>query len=279
MKNVLSIFKRIFGGGNHTERRGNPIISLSKMSRQQRRVFLKGYSGDWRLDTDESKGVPAPSIEKAWPRDAVLVNLVPPDRIEAGSVPFNIVVGRRRSRREYPGTPFSNEELSFLLWCTQGISETVRDDSGGIAANLKTVPSGGARHPFETYVFIRNVEKIGPGLYRYLPAEHKLMLLHEDDDLAAKLVTACYGQEFVGEAAAVFIWSAFPRRTEWKYGCIAHKLVAIEAGHVCQNLYLAAESIGAGVCAISGYDQGTVDRLLELDGDEEFVVYIASVGK
>jgi SagB-type dehydrogenase family enzyme len=254
-------------------------MSLSEMSIEQARVFLKGYRGDWSINTDKSRGLAAPPMEKTRPLNAILVELVPFNRIEHGSFPLKTAIARRRSRREYSGARLTKEELSFLLWSTQGISETVRDDKGGVAYHLRTVPSSGARHPFETYIFIRNVENIRPGLYSYLPQEHKLMLLREDGALPEKLVTACYGQEFAGEAAAVFLWSAVPVRMEWKYGCIAHKLIAIEAGHVCQNLYLAAESIGAGACAISGYDQGTADELLGLDGDGEFVIYMASVGK
>ncbi|OPY14404.1 MAG: Nitroreductase family protein [Syntrophus sp. PtaB.Bin075] len=66
---------------------------------------------------------------------------------------------------------------------------------------------------------------------------------------------------------------------EWRYGLAAHKVIAIEAGHVCQNLYLACESIGAGTCAIAAYDQEGIDRILGLDGQDEFTIYLASVGK
>jgi len=66
---------------------------------------------------------------------------------------------------------------------------------------------------------------------------------------------------------------------EWRYGLAAHKLIALDAGHVCQNLYLACEALGAGACAIAAYDQEAVDRLLGVDGREEFVVYLAPAGK
>jgi SagB-type dehydrogenase family enzyme len=83
----------------------------------------------------------------------------------------------------------------------------------------------------------------------------------------------------VGDAAVVFIWSAIPGRTEWKYAYLAHRMIAMEAGHVCQNLYLAAQSCGLGVCALLSYHQPQVDELLELDGIEEFTLYLACVGK
>jgi len=70
-----------------------------------------------------------------------------------------------------------------------------------------------------------------------------------------------------------------PHRMEWRYGLAAHKVIAIDAGHVCQNLYLACEAIGAATCAIAAYDQGEIDKLLRIDGQDEFTIYLASVGK
>jgi nitroreductase len=60
---------------------------------------------------------------------------------------------------------------------------------------------------------------------------------------------------------------------EWRYGPAAHRVLPLDAGHVCQNLYLAAEAIGAGVCAVGAYDQQA------LDGDEGFALYLAPAGK
>ena len=68
-------------------------------------------------------------------------------------------------------------------------------------------------------------------------------------------------------------------RTEWRYAEASYKVIALDAGHVCQNLYLACEAIGAGTCAIAAYNQALADELLGIDGDEEFTVYLAPVGK
>jgi len=77
----------------------------------------------------------------------------------------------------------------------------------------------------------------------------------------------------------VFIWTAVPYRTEWRYGPVSPKLVALDAGHACQNLYLAVEAIGAGTCAIGAYDQELSDAMCGVDGRDEFVVYMAPVGR
>lgn len=97
--------------------------------------------------------------------------------------------------------------------------------------------------------------------------------------LSEKITIASFGQSCPGKSAVTFIWAAIPYRMEWRYGLSAHKVIALDAGHVCQNLYLASESIDAGVCAIAAYHQEEMDELLKLDGEEEFTIYIASVGK
>jgi SagB-type dehydrogenase family enzyme len=186
-------------------------------------------------------------------------------------------ISSRQSRRSYTEAYLTLEELSFLLWATQGVRRIVGSEDR--PAVYRTVPSGGARHPLETYVVISRVSGLQPGLYRYLSLEHQLCLLHTDDALAGKITEACNDQAFVGRAAVVFIWVAVPYRTEWRYSIISPKIIALDAGHVCQNLYLAAEAIGAGTCAVGAYHQDKLDALLGVDGEEEFAIYVAPVGK
>lgn len=126
---------------------------------------------------------------------------------------------------------------------------------------------------------ILNVEGLEKGLYRYLPLEHKLLFLSSVDDLDSKLITATFNQKFVSNSAVTFIWSCVPYRMEWRYDIASPKLIALDAGHVCENLYLAAESINSGVCAIAAYDQNKMDELLRLDEKNELTVYLATVGK
>lgn len=93
------------------------------------------------------------------------------------------------------------------------------------------------------------------------------------------LTAATRGQSFSGQSAVTFIWTVITGRTEWRYGEASYKVIALDAGHVCQNLYLACEAIGAGTCAIAAYNQTITDDLLQVDGDEEFCIYMAPVGK
>lgn len=261
------------------EAKADEVKSLEELSVEQLRVFLRGVVRDWRQDTDQKKGLPQPEVQKPYAKGAHLVDLVRPDDIRVGRMPLAQAINQRRSRRQYTSAFLTNEELSFLLWSTQGIAAVVRDDSGRIVHSLRTVPSGGARHPFETYLVVNRVKGLRPGIYRFLPLEHKLLPLRPVQDLSRAIRDACYGQPFVDQAAVVFVWTAVPYRSEWRYTYIAHRMIAIEAGHVCQNLYLACESIGAGACAMLAYDQKRMDALLEVDGTNEFTIYIAPVGK
>ncbi len=237
------------------------------------REFLKSGPWDrWReLETDQRKGVPKPPFEKPYPEDAKLIDLVPYEKIIVGDIPLKEVIKKRRSIRRYADKPFNMEELSFLLWATQGIT--------GSSPYFRASPSAGARHPFETYLFIKRISGLDEGFYRYLPLEHKLLFLYYEEGIPEKLVDACLGQTFVGDAFVVFIWTVIPYRTEWRYSILSHKVIAIDAGHVCENLYLASSAIGAGTCGVGAYDQEKMDRLLKVDGEEEFTIYIAPVGK
>ncbi len=255
------------------------------------RFFLKDSIRDL-VDfgrSDQSRGVPPPPIQKPVPEGIRRVGLVPYEEIrQAGlaQMPILEAIARRSSVRRYTDTPLSLAELSLLLWATQGVRHTM-----GETTVLRTVPSAGNRHALEAYVYVRRVESIPEGIYRYLPLGHELVLEREADNerdvgnereegaLAGRVSEACRGQRFAGDCAATFIWTTIPYRMEWRYGLAAHKVIAIDAGHVGQNLYLACQAIGAGTCAIAAYDQEAMDRLLGVDGEEEFTVYVAPVGK
>jgi SagB-type dehydrogenase family enzyme len=150
-----------------------------------------------------------------------------------------------------------------------------------VAGNVafRNVPSAGCRHALETYLAIFNVEDIEPGIYRYLPLTHELLFEFSENNLREKLIKGTFEQYFAGQSAVTFIWTSIPYRMEWRYGLDSHKVIAMDAGHVGQNMYLACEAIKAGTCMIGAYDQEYLDELLRLDGEEEFVIYLAPVGK
>lgn len=249
---------------------------MDKETIRQFRYLLKDsirLEFDFSL-TDQSRGVPPPPIQKPYPPDAILIDLPDFEHIVKEGFRLFDAIEHRRSIRSYRNKPLRLDELHYLLYCCQGVQRVISHSTA-----LRTVPSAGCRHSFETYLCIMNVEGLKMGMYRYLPLQKQLLLIYEDNQIDEKIVTATLGQSFTGRCAADFIWSVIPYRMEWRYGLAAHKVIAIDAGHVCQNLYLSAESIGCGVCAIGAYHQGMMDKIIGVDGEEEFVIYLASVGK
>lgn len=223
--------------------------------------------------TDQKRGVPHPPVQKEYPKGAKLLDLVGPESFTVGQVSIREVIKKRRSHREFSKDPLNLEELSFMLWAAQGIHEIWKRGS----ATRRTVPSAGSRHAFELYVIINRVAGIAPGVYRYLAVEHKLQLIAEGE-YGEQLGVDCRDQKFVGQSAVSFIWTVVPYRAEWRYDKLAYKMLAIDVGHSCENLYLASESINAGTCAVGAYYQDRIDSLLRVDGEDEFAIYVAAVG-
>ena len=247
---------------------------------EEQRAFLKT---DFKMlkgvKTGASQGIPQPSPQKEVEEGAMIVGLPAPSTCELSKPDTRKCIGDRKSVRRYTEEAITLEELSYLLWATQGVRGT--NENGKI---MRTVPSAGATNTFETYLFVKNVEGLQQGIYRYQVYEHKLVFLKAVSDMTAMIdeLTMAEKQPFVpyfaGKASVIFAWSTIPYRAEWKFDVQAHKKILIDVGHVCQNLYIAGESIDRGVCAIGIYNQELMDEVLELDGDEELIIYLASVG-
>lgn len=188
------------------------------------------------------------------------------------------IIFQRRSSRVYTQEAMDLLTLSFLLWSTQGVKEI----RGNNYATLRTVPSGGARHPFETYLYIQNVTGLPAGLYHYLPMEHALEPLDGPDpggeDIRQALTDALCGQAWALKANAIFFYSVVPYRAEWRYAFDAHRVMMMDAGHVTENLYLACSALHLGTCAIAAVDTPAGSALFGLDGQEEYIFYAAPVG-
>jgi SagB-type dehydrogenase family enzyme len=242
--------------------------------RSQRQLIRGDLWDEWgSLELDQKLGLPMPPLEKPYPKDATLIDLVSPADFSIGDIPISEAIKLRQSYRKYLPKPLTIEELSYLLWASQGVKAIIMDGY----ATRRTVPSGGSRHPFETYLAVLNVEHLVLGLYRYLAIEHKLLLLNEDSEIGQKISDGC--ADFAAGSAVTFIWTAIPYRSEWRYGPLAAKLIAQDSGHMCQNLYLACTAIQAGTCAVGAYSQRKMDALVGVDGEDEFTVYCAPVGK
>ncbi|ABR30754.1 nitroreductase [Thermosipho melanesiensis] len=225
---------------------------------------------NWRAitNTDREKGIEKPEVEKTC--EGVI--LLP--KFDLGHKSFFQTIKERKSIRRFSNEALSLKELSFLLWTSYGVRKYVETRK----VVFRTVPSAGATHPFDVYVMVFNVKGLDAGIYRYSGLKHGLCKV-KLGDFRKSIVDATLGQKFVRESAVVFVLVAVPYRTEWKYKQESYKTIAIDAGHVCQNIYLASTSIDCGTCAIAAYDQEKMDGLIGVDGNEEFVVYFAPIGK
>lgn len=249
----------------------------------ERREAMKGITADYATmeATDQQQKLPyIPPVKEPKGTAKIELSMDFEDAIGKSHI-FNLLA-ERESCRDYSEAAVSLKELSYLLWATQGIR---RFAGRARQVTFRNVPSAGSRHPFETYLFVRNVDGLVPGIYHYLPEGHELEIWDEKADYAEQLTEALNGQTFAGTAPVTFVWSVLPYRTEWRYGFQAHKYMMLDAGHMCENLYLACESIGCGTCAIGSYNQELLDELMGFEPgpsseiDYEFTIYAAPVGK
>ncbi len=256
--------------------------------------FLKKTKYQFMEPPDQSKGVPQPPLETKYDTSKELISLVEPSQISIPNKFLRECIETRQSIRTYSNESLSVMELSWLLWCTQGVRnqdlEKVRTNYSGEkeieeikkvlkTVTLRNVPSAGARHAFETYLYINRVEGLESGLYRYIATRHKLLEISKDPNLPLKMKKAAYDQSMVVKSAVTFIWVANTHRMAWRYGQRGFRYLFLDAGHVCQNLYLSAENISCGVCAIAAYHDDEFNELLGLDEQEQVVIYLATVGK
>ena len=224
--------------------------------------------------SDQQKGLTQPPLEVPKYDKGNIVDLPDPKKFKANQIPVDRAISIRTSVRAYSEQPLSLEELSYLLWCTQGVKSIHSRN-----ATLRTVPSAGARHTFETYILVNRVKGIEPGLYRFLALSHKLQEVDLDENMAEKITDSCLRQRFISSSAVTFIWVAVVYRMMWRYQERGYRYIHLDAGHICQNLYLAAESIGSGVCAIGAFDDDILNTILGIDGIEQFAAYVATCGK
>jgi len=229
----------------------------------------------YERESDQALGVPRPDAVKVKPGE--IVSLPAIGKITMPEITLHKAMEQRRSLREYSDKPLTQDELSFILWASSWARDFRSNERMEIT--LRNVPSAGARHPLETYLDIRRVEGIKPGLYYYHPIKHCLVLLDNSPEKADQIFEGCMRQGMVAGAAVNIILSAVPYRTVWRYGQRGYRYLYLDAGHVGQNIHLAAEAVDAGACMIGAYLDEAMDDALNLNAAEEFVIYIASIGK
>lgn len=231
---------------------------------QERTKYERGKLRGRRLDWAKK-----PTTYKRYP-EAPKIGLTAPST-EGGMLLWD-VLQRRRSERRFQDVPLKESELSQLLWAAQGITRE------GRGVDFRTAPSAGALYPVETYVVVHNVEGIDAGVYHYDVEQHQLEQLRLGDFQTA-IAAAALDQRIAARANVVFVWTAIFERSKWKYEERAYRYIYLDAGHIAQNVALAAEALDLGSCQIGALYDGEANELLGVDGVEESTIYMSVVGR
>jgi len=178
---------------------------------------------------------------------------------------------KRRSVRQYSNKPLTIDELSMLLWASQGITAKHGE------YHLRTAPSAGALYPVETYIVINFADEIEKGIYHFNIIDFSLEQI-KTGDFSEKIASSCLGQIFLKKCPVVFVWSAVIRRCAGKYTHRAMRYIMMDVGHICENLILACSALGLGSCPVAAFFDDEVNNLIELEGAEESVIYLSSTG-
>lgn len=210
--------------------------------------------------------VDAPAQEEIGTGESSEITL--PEPAYSSETSIEEALSGRRSVRTYAEGPLNMAELGQLLWACQGITD---------AEGHRTAPSAGALYPLRVYAVVSRVEGLPPGVYRYIPEGHALRMTIEGD-MALSLQNAALSQEAVGTAPASIVICALPERTTGKYGNRGIRYVHMEAGHAAQNVYLQAAALDLGTVSIGAFEEGAVQKILNLSTNEE-PLYIMPVGR
>jgi len=241
------------------------------------RLFMQSLGFKERAESDQQKGVKHPSYDINITGD--FIDLPAFDGVMTCPSYLDLL-DARRSVRAFADVPITQKQLAFMLWSAGGIQATQ-----GNVATFRPVPSGGARHPFELYVAVKDVEGLESGIYHYVPAKHigekkvtieRLRPLFDDYD--TKMTEMLIGQKWLIKSPVIIFISCIPYRAEWRYSNVSHRVMLIDLGHVGQNLMLSATALGLGSCCIAAYDQKLCDEAFSFNGIDEYTVYILTLG-
>ncbi|MBI4860062.1 MAG: SagB/ThcOx family dehydrogenase [Candidatus Riflebacteria bacterium] len=227
-----------------------------------------GYGKDRSPAPNPSKGK-RPAPYKVY--EGVQVVTLPRPQPPPGMAGLHEALSGRRSLREYSSRPLTLDQLSYLLWASNGIQGRRQGEL------FRTVPSAGALYPIETYVVVNNVEQLVPGVYHHAVRAHALEQL-KSGPYGDAVVDAALGQRMCGTSAVTLIWTAVFDRSRSKYGDRAYRYIYLDAGHVAQNLALTCCSLGLGSCPIGALYDDQMNKIVDVDGEDESVVYMSTVG-
>lgn len=229
-----------------TRYRRDAMSNEIRMAPERRPEFVKRYADAPRIELPKPESTDGPGL---WQ-----------------------TIASRRSERRYDSSELSAADLSQLLWATQGIVRRQQQ------MDFRAAPSAGALYPIETYIVAHNIEGLERGVYHYAVGDHALEQI-KTGDFRDAIAGAALDQGVAYFSQCVFVWTAVFERSKWKYLQRAYRYIYLDAGHIAQNLALGAVALGLGTCQIGAIYDDEANAVVDVDGDEESVVYMSSVGR
>jgi SagB-type dehydrogenase family enzyme len=205
-----------------------------------------------------------------------VIELPPP--AESSDMSVEEALWSRRSVRNYEDIPVSLAEVSQLLWAAYGLTYPVEGAPPFLRGGLRTAPSAGARYPLEVYLVARNVEGLAPGVYWYKSETHELVTVHGEDRWEEVKGAAFYQSHFETAAAAIVYSAVFERNTEIYAERGRERYVCMDLGHSAENVYLQAQVLSVGTCAVGAFGDLALKLAVGMTGAEE-PLYIMPLGK
>jgi SagB-type dehydrogenase family enzyme len=191
--------------------------------------------------------------------------------------PLGEVIERRRSQRDFDRGPIAFDAFAALLHAGYGVTCVLDSEGDRPARMLRAVPSGGALYPLELYAAVVRVDELGPGLYHFDPLRSGLEGLTAGLTVEELAALSTYPEIASACAVLVFVVAIFGR-TRFKYGLRSYRFALLEAGHVAQNLVLAATALGLAAVPLGAFFDRRTDAFLQLDGVNESTLYAIAVG-
>jgi SagB-type dehydrogenase family enzyme len=184
------------------------------------------------------------------------------------------LMAQRRTNRTAGAPTITAKQLSDCLFAGLGITGETTNCVGSLPLGM--TPSGGARNPYEAYVVALAVEGLDPGVYHYSAADHDLGRISANH--LPKISELIGGQEWADAMPCLILLCAKLDRTMWKYeDANAYRVVLIEAGHIGQNIMLAATRHGLSACPTAALCHSAIKRLLDLDRLTDAPIYALTI--
>lgn len=188
-------------------------------------------------------------------------------------IPLSKVLLERKSERSFSGKSTDVTRVGTLLFYSSGIMPGAKHWN----STRRFYPSAGARYPLEVYLSASNVKGLKNGLYHYNVRGHSLDGLWQKEDINI-IISKLTNQDWIVRSNIIILITSVFQRTQTKYGNRGLRHIFLEGGHLAQNIYLVATALGLKVCAIGGFVDDRINKIIDIDGEGEGIIYVLAVG-